>query len=412
MKVLGSPRGRRVCVDGLLWVGAVASMWLSDDPLPEYAFLDTAALRGCGAVVLGVAVGVWRRWPGLAAALPLLAGVVVADDVHVAQLAPSVVVFAFLLGRAAGGRVGVLVAGAALALVLVPGRPGGEDWFTAASTLFLLVLGPWAVGRYLRAQADLAAAGFELAARAAEHERLRERTRIASDMHDSLGHELSLLAVRAAAVQVAADATPALRQAAAELRESAATATDRLRQVIGLLRQDGEPPEGSVAALVARAAASGVDVRLDGDEETAAAGLPGPVLQTAARVVQEGLTNATKHAPGSAVRVRLHPTADSLEVTIANGPPTRAGGAAQAGYGLVGLAERVRPAGGTLEAGPDGDGFRLRARLPAYAPPETPTRQALAAARQRLRRGLVTMFWAPGVLVVVLVAVFLLRGGT
>ncbi|PZG24492.1 sensor histidine kinase, partial [Spongiactinospora gelatinilytica] len=338
--MLKSPCGRRVCGDVLLWAVAVASMWLSDDPLPEYALLDVAALRACGVVLLAAAAAMWRRWPLPAAALALLPGVVVADDVYVAQLALSVMLFVFLLGRRSGGRtavaqVGALVGVAASALAFVPGRPGGEDWFTAASTVLLLVLAPWAVGRYLRAQADLAAAGFELAvvlerehARAAQHERLRERARIASDMHDSLGHELSLLAVRAAAVQVAAEATPALRQAAAELRESAATATDRLRQITGLLRQDGEPPVGTVAALVARAAASGVNVRLDGGEETVAAELPGPVLHTAARVVQEGLTNAIKHAPGSAIQVHLRPTAETLEVTVTNGPsPGPVGGA-------------------------------------------------------------------------------------
>ncbi|MFI0421319.1 hypothetical protein [Spongiactinospora sp. 9N601] len=111
------------------------------------------------------------------------------------------------------------------------------------------------------------------------------------------------------------------------------------------------------------------------------------------------------------------PTAETLEVTVTNGPASgEAGGATLAGYGLVGLDERVRRAGGTLEAGPVGDAFRLRARLPVNAsrdaPRETSTRQALVAARRRLRRGPVATFWAPGVLGVVLVAVFLPRGGT
>lgn len=425
-------------MDLLLGVLAVASLWLSDDPLPERAWIGMATLRVSGAVLLCVAAATWRRLPLLAAALPLVLGTVVAGDVYVSQLMLAVILFAFLLGRRTAGRragtqVAVLVAIAAVALVLAPRHETGVDWFSAASTLLLMVVVPWAVGQYLRLQADLATAGFELAARlerehvrAARRERLRERTRIAADMHDSLGHELSLLAVRAGAVQVAAGTAPALRQAAAELRESAATATDRLRQIIRMLRQHDEhalvdPLGGSVAALVERAVASGVDVRLEADDE-AEAGLPDPAARAAIRVVQEGLTNATKHAPGSGVRVSLRRTGEVLEVTVANGrvhgPRQRPADPAGSGYGLVGLDERVRLAGGTLRAGSDGDGFTLTARLPVNArqavspSPATPPESALAGARQTLRRGLVTTFWAPIVLGIVLLAVFLLRGGT
>lgn len=422
-------------MDVLLGLMAVGSLWLSEDPLPGHAWTSMTTLRVSGAVLLSVAAATWRRWPLLAAALPLALGTVVAGDVYVSQLMPAVILFAFLLGRRTSGhsartQVAALIAVAAIALVLTPGHESGRDWFTAASTLLVMVVIPWTVGQYLRLQADLAAAGFELAARlereharSTEQERLRERARIASDMHDSLGHELGLLAVRAAALQVTADTNPALRQAAAELRESAATATDRLRQIIRVLRQDDErapvdPLGGSVAALVERAATSGVDVRLEADDD-AEAGLPDPTTRAAIRVVQEGLTNATKHAPGSVVRVSLHRTGEVVEVTVANGP---AHGSrhrlAGSGYGLVGLDERVRLAGGTLNAGPDSDGFTLTARLPvntqqtASPAPATPPELALAGARQRLRRGLVTTFWAPAVLGMVLVAVFLLRGGT
>jgi signal transduction histidine kinase len=438
VNVLTSSRGRQVGMDLLLGVLAVASLWLSDDPLPEHAWIGMATLRVSGAVLLCVAAATWRRRPLLAAALPLVLGTVVAGDVYLSQLMPAVILFAFLLGRrtagrSAGTRVAVLVAVAAVALVLAPQHGTGGDWFSVASTLLLMVVVPWAVGQYLRLQADLATAGFELAARlerehvrAIRQERLRERTRIAADMHDSLGHELSLLAVRAAALQVAAGTAPVLRQAAAELRGSAATATDRLRQIIRVLRQHDEhalvdPLGGSVAALVERAAASGVDVRLAADDE-AEAGLPDLTARAAVRVVQEGLTNATKHAPGSVVRVSLRRTGDMLEVTVANarvsGPRQRPADPAGSGYGLVGLDERVRLACGTLRAGPDGDGFTLTAHLPVDAQraaspsPATPPELALAGARRTLRRGLVTTFWAPTVLGIVLVAVFLLRGGT
>ncbi len=438
MSVLTSSRGRRAGLDLLLGVLAVASLWLSDDPLPEHAWTGLATLRVSAAVLLCVAAATWRGMPLLAAALPLVLGTVVAGDVYVSQLMPAVVLFAFLLGRrtvgrSAGKQIAVLIAVAAVALLFAPAHETGPDWFSTASTLLLMVVVPWAVGQYLRLQADLATAGFELAARlerehvrAIRQERLRERTRIAADMHDSLGHELSLLDVRASALQVTTGTTPVLRQNAAELRESAATATDRLRQIIRMLRQHDEhalldPLGGSVTALVQRAAASGVDVHLEADAE-AETGLPDPTARAAVRVVQEGLTNAAKHAPGSMVRVSLRRTGDRLEVTVANG---RADGRRQgpadpagSGYGLVGLDERVRLACGTLRAGPDGDGFTLTARLPVHAQqtaspsPATPPELALAGARRTLRRGLITTFWAPTALAIVLVAVFLLRGGT
>ncbi|WP_082126721.1 histidine kinase [Allosalinactinospora lopnorensis] len=223
-------------MDVLLWLVAVAPLWLADDPLPEHAWITLPVLRVIAAVLLAVATVVSRRWPLAAAALPLAFGMAVAGQVYVAQLALAVIVFAFLLGRrtvgrAAGIRLAALLAVASAALVAASGASSGEDWFTAASTLLLMVVIPWAVGQYLRQQAELAASGFELAARlereharAAGRERLRERARIAADMHDALGHELSLLAVQASALQVAADVDPEVRRAAAELRASAAGA--------------------------------------------------------------------------------------------------------------------------------------------------------------------------------------------
>ncbi|MCA1438583.1 hypothetical protein I6F33_37630, partial [Bradyrhizobium sp. BRP20] len=104
----------------------------------------------------------------------------------------------------------------------------------------------------------------------AEEARLRERARIASDMHDSLGHELSLIALRAAALEMSGSAE------AKALRESAAAATERLREILGLLREDAppvDPVQGGVPALVERARASGVDIEFS--EEPAVAGVAG-----------------------------------------------------------------------------------------------------------------------------------------
>ncbi|WP_166659455.1 sensor histidine kinase [Labedaea rhizosphaerae] len=256
----------------------------------------------------------------------------------------------------AGAALVVFAAGAVVALVLA--FVVAEVWATGLVVLALAVVAPWGIGRAIRQQAELAAA-------IAERVHLRERTRIAHDMHDTLGHELSLLALRAGALEVSADLGDRHRAAVAELRAGAAATTDVLSDIIRVLR-DGEPaPLHPVADhvddLVARAADAGVDVTL---EWTGPRRLPPRVDQTAHRVVQEALTNAVKHAQGSAVRVRVavQDVATVISVTNAVKPGARRGAGGR--LGLVALRERVRLAGGTLEAGPRDREFHLVATLP------------------------------------------------
>jgi len=201
----------------------------------------------------------------------------------------------------------------------------------------------------------------------AERVALEERARIASDMHDSLGHELALIALRAGALELATDLTRKNREAAAELRESSVRATDRLRRTIGVLRTSGsaptEPPEEPVADLVDRARAAGMAVDFQGTAPEP--GLPALVDRAVLRVVQESLTNAARYAPGANVRVRIERAAGAVTVTVHNtaGAAPAATGSG-GGTGVAGLRERVRLLGGTLSAGPGGGGFTVTARLP------------------------------------------------
>ncbi|MER5774433.1 histidine kinase [Streptomyces sp. NPDC002039] len=288
-----------------------------------------------------------------------------------------------LPGRAGHLAAAVLawVAAAVIAVALVP------EWFVWAIRFVGLVLAavaPWCAGRFVRRYRALVRAGWEHAARlererglVAEQARLRERTRIAQDMHDLLGHELSLIALSAGALKLSPGVPEEHRAAARDIRARAGAAVERLGEVIGVLREDTQaPPEDAgpadVEALVARAADAGLDVALRVRGETPG-GLPPVVDRAVRRVVQEALTNVAKHAPDSPARVRMRHTREWTEVRVVNGPASGARGTPGHGeqppgrdhrFGLIGLDERVRLAGGTFEAGPAGAGFTVRAVLP------------------------------------------------
>ncbi|GGW97423.1 sensor histidine kinase [Streptomyces chryseus] len=214
--------------------------------------------------------------------------------------------------------------------------------------------------------------------------RLRERQRIAQDMHDSLGHQLALISVHTGALEVDPALTDRQREGVGVLRDASVAAMHELREVVGILRDGverdeaatapGLPPvedphpaargaagiEGLVAA--ARAAGNAVELRCAGSRRPLAAAAD----HAAYRIVQEALTNAYKHAPGAAINVELRYEPDSLVVEIANGPaPADPGDVVSGGQGLTGLRERARLVGGMVHAGrTDGGGFRVAGVLP------------------------------------------------
>lgn len=333
---------------------------------------------------------------------------------------------AFVAGRGPGrGRTlvlvlaGALVAGA-VAVAVVPSLLTLGTQFVAVIVLAVLV--PWFVGRFSRQYRELVRAGWERAEQLererqliAEQARLLERARIARDMHDVLGHDLSLIALSAGALKLAPGLDERHRQAAQDIRGRAGAAVERLGEVIGVLREESEdPPQGpggsDIPRLVGDAAASGLAVELTVAGE--AAGLPPAVERAAHRVVQEGLTNAAKHAPGESVSVELSHTATETRVVVRNGVPVASAGARSGpsagpgGRGLIGLDERVRLVGGTLDHGPRDGGFTVAARLPHQAPAQPAPRPVVGGgvspapsqyrwARRRVRRTLLTALAAP-----------------
>jgi signal transduction histidine kinase len=229
--------------------------------------------------------------------------------------------------------------------------------------LLLVTLVPWAAGRLLRSRRELVQALAERnRALEAEREALaelavrQERARIARELHDIVAHHLAVIVIQAGAGRLEASTDrfegigTAGREALAEL--------DRLAELL----QADHPAD--LEALVGQARAAGVPL------EYTPAELPAALRDVAYRVVQEALTNAMKHAAGSAVTVRLAVAAGSVEVEVRD-----AGAAAApselavsgAGLGLAGMRERVEAVGGRLDAGPVNGGWRVLARLPTSA---------------------------------------------
>ncbi|MFD7639951.1 sensor histidine kinase [Kitasatospora sp. NPDC059795] len=206
--------------------------------------------------------------------------------------------------------------------------------------------------------------------------RAEERTRIAREMHDVVAHRVSLMVVHAAAVERIVPKDPAKAQQSAQLiGEVGRQALDELREILGVLRMT-EPQDqveapvgglGELPELVEQSRAAGMAVSLTVSGEHLA--YVAEAEQTAFRVVQEGLTNAHKHAGGARVVVLLAYVPNGVRVSVVNDCP---GGAAMpvalpsGGNGLVGMRERVMALGGMFHAGPEGDGgFRVEAVLPS-----------------------------------------------
>ncbi|WP_246178515.1 sensor histidine kinase [Actinomadura decatromicini] len=283
--------------------------------------------------------------------------------------------------------VAIAVAAAGVVAHAVQGawRPGGEmpyGWW-----LVLMIVGYGALlgwGAWAQARAALVRSLRERARRAEAEQgrrvaeaRMLERRRIAWEMHDVLAHRLSLLATFAGAMEYRPDASPEkLSQAAGVVRDGVHQALEELRDVISLLRDDdpangdgdGDRPQpvlADVPRLVEESRGAGTEVLLR-EAVDVPAEAPPAVARTAYRVVQEGLTNARKHAVGQLVRVDLRggPGA-GLEIDVRNAlaaefaAPGWSGGA-----GLVGLTERVHLAGGRLDHETVDGEFRLHASIP------------------------------------------------
>lgn len=341
--------------------------------------LDADFIAGAAACV-----AVWwrRRWPlGLALALaPLTAFSAMAAG------ASAVALFGLAVRRPlpAVARVTVLYIAAAIAYVYV--RPDVEvsaGWAIAFGVAITIGVVGW--GMYVRARLELISSLEDRAMRSEteqqeriERARRAERMRVAREMHDVLGHRLSLLSLHAGAMEFAGiEATPSGLQASPTvIRENAHQALEDLRAVVGLLRDepesgssDPEAPQPTLAdlpRLLEESRNGGMDLIAELTPDIEA--VPEATGRQAYRIVQEGLTNARKHAAGCAVELRLSGGPGSgLEVELLNElPPNSPAGPGYAtGSGLLGVAERAHLTGGRSEHGVEAAGrFRLWTWLP------------------------------------------------
>jgi signal transduction histidine kinase len=245
----------------------------------------------------------------------------------------------------------------------------------------IMVPGRGAAGRRVRRQTDQAVDAARRAAdlehHQAERERdamLRERARIARELHDIISHSVSVMTIQAGAVEEVVEHDPvAARVAAASIRTTGRAALADLRRLLDVLR-DGEAgpamealsPQPSLAdlhVLADRVRGAGLQVLLDLEELPDQ--VPQAIVLSVVRVVQEALTNVLRHADAGRAEVRVSVVGDAIEVEVLDDGRTGATRGTVGGHGLAGMRERVALYGGTLACGArPGGGFRVHARLP------------------------------------------------
>jgi signal transduction histidine kinase len=251
------------------------------------------------------------------------------------------------------GWAGVWVPAVGLASLVLLGH------LVVASTSLLIRVAPYLLGP---------TAAERLAELEHRTEQLAERNRLARELHDSVGHALSIVTIQASAAGRVLDTDPEFaRTALTAIEDSARAALEDLDHVLGLLREDSAAPRpqwtlADLPNLLAQTRIAGVTVASTVDGSLAT--LPSAVSREAYRIVQEGLTNVLRHAGKVPVALRLAASDDQLELDMSNplgaAAATRAGG----GHGLSGMRERVTVLRGQMTAGPDGGHWLVRVRIP------------------------------------------------
>lgn len=386
--ILGTRRGSRVLVDVAIAAAALAGTLIQLVPHGGISLLPPGSreLDPVGillAVFSAAPLIMWRRFPRgvfvvTATACVALAGLGYPIDLI---LGPAAAIYLLAASRESDTRwasrttvtvVGPLVAYLAAAGVARATFPGIELLHTA-----LLAAGAWFAGERARLRREQLAAYTERALRAeraAEQDRLlavaEERARIARDLHDSAGHAISVIAVRAGAARLRHPRDPDRSPAAlAAIEELARQTVAEIDQFVGTLREGGsvngaaDPPTGlaSLDTLLAHHATTGLTVTVASTGDNRPPG--GVVDQAAYRIIQEALTNAARHGTGTA-RIALAFGQEALNLTVTNPVAAEREPRPGGGHGLIGMRERATVLGGHLDATRANGTFHLHARIP------------------------------------------------
>jgi signal transduction histidine kinase len=300
----------------------------------------------------------------------------------VAVIAPAFALYSLALTSGRLRLVAVLVAAAAAVVVIdlfLVGHDANAFTLQTAAHVALVAI-PVLAAEALRARRAYVRVLLErlaLAEREREEEARRraeqERLRIARDLHDVVAHTLTTINVRAGVAARLLDRDPRhARDALATIEAGSHEALDELRAIVGVLREpeDGSAPLepapdlAALGALIEQARATGLQVSFEVEGEQPRR-IPDAVQVSAFRILQESLTNARRHAPGTEAHVNLAYGADRLLLTVENntGQPGAVNGS-RPGVGILGMRERATALGGTLHAQRSGERFRVVAELP------------------------------------------------
>ncbi|MCA2185854.1 sensor histidine kinase [Nonomuraea cavernae] len=281
-------------------------------------------------------------------------------------LAPIVVLFLLIMN---GRRLAAwILAGVTLAVFLVYAGLGtyqGGPWLYHALAISAFILVFMVAAELLRILRERRAQQSRAVQEETRRQASEERLIMAQELHDVLAHNISLIHVQAStALHLIDDHPEQARTALATIKLASKEVLGEMRSVLNVLR-DGAPrsPTAGLDRLDELAERSGVDVTI---KHAGSRPLPRPVERAAYRIVQESLTNAARHAPGSRVSVRLEYGADELCIQISDTGATSPAVHAEvgSGNGIPGMRERASALGGSLVAGPSGHGFQVSARLP------------------------------------------------
>lgn len=360
--------------DLMIAVGVAAILLIAG--LSDHRLVTPVDLVGAALLTAGGLALLARRWAPVAVLIVtgLCAVGYQAAGFDVFAVAYLVAVY----GAVRAGRRAVTVVASVTMLAALPvaamisGLPTGEAFARARGVLEIAwLIAAGAAGEALRQaerRADEAERTREESARRRADE---ERLHIARELHDSLTHQISVIKIQAeAAVHVAGKRGEAVPEALLVIRDAGREAARELRATLDVLRDDDRnPPRGldHVPHLVQRARAAGLDATLTIDGHRTE--VPATVDRTAYRIVQESLTNVTRHAAAAAASVRIAYQPGTLVIQVDDDGTATPGATAAPGVGLLGMRERVTALGGRLRAEPRSKGgFTVHAELPVERP--------------------------------------------